>query len=78
MYLSPSILQDLLLMACPRFSAYIFGRAGRDETVLKMGYVIEQLTKTRDKLQPYFELKTEPWDGETCSGLSKTDQHFKN
>lgn len=42
-----------------RFSAYIFGRATKDEDVLKFGFVIEQMTRVRSGLKPYIEPKTE-------------------
>ncbi len=41
------------------FSAYIFGRAAKDEDVLKVGHVLEQLTKVREKLVSYVDAKIE-------------------
>ena len=37
------------------FSAYIFGRAAKDEDVLKVGHVLEQVTKVRKTLVPYVD-----------------------
>jgi amidase len=37
------------------FSAYIFGRTTKDEDVLKVGHVLEQLTKVRETLVPYID-----------------------
>lgn len=42
-----------------RFSAYIFGRATKNENVFKVGYVIEQVTAVRSELKPYLEPETE-------------------
>ncbi|KAG9190576.1 amidase [Alternaria panax] len=41
------------------FSAYIFGRAAKDEDVFKVGRVLEQLTKIRETLVPYVDLMTQ-------------------
>ena len=38
------------------FSAYIFGRATKDEDVLKVGHVLEHLTKVIDTLVPYVQI----------------------
>lgn len=41
------------------FSVYIFGRATKDGDVLRVAYVVEQMTKVREKLRPYLEPRTE-------------------
>ncbi|KAF2127452.1 amidase signature enzyme [Dothidotthia symphoricarpi CBS 119687] len=41
------------------FSGFVFGRVGRDEDVLKVGYVFEQLTMVRNQLKPYLEPQKE-------------------
>lgn len=38
-----------------RFSAYLFGRVAKDDVVLQVGYVLEELTKVRERLRPYLE-----------------------
>jgi len=38
------------------FSAYIFGRATKDEDILKVGHVLEHLAKVMDTLVPYVEM----------------------
>jgi hypothetical protein len=45
-----------------RFSVYIFERAVKDEDVLEIGYVLEQMTKVRESLQPYIGQRTEVVD----------------
>jgi len=45
-----------------RFSAYIFGRAGRDEDVLRVGDVLEKALGIRELLKPYVEAKSEIGD----------------
>jgi amidase len=42
-----------------RFSTYIFGRATKDEDGLKVGYVVEQMTRVRSGLKRYMEPKME-------------------
>jgi amidase len=44
------------------FSVNIFGRATKDEDVLRVAYVIEQMTRVREKLRPYLEPRTEIGD----------------
>ncbi|KAF1830660.1 amidase signature enzyme [Decorospora gaudefroyi] len=39
-------------------SAYIFGRATKDEDVLKVGYVVERGLRVREVLVPFFETST--------------------
>lgn len=41
------------------FSVYVLGRAGRDEEVLRVGYVVEKALQVRKKLRPYLETETE-------------------
>jgi amidase len=50
---------DKVADKCDRFSVYIFGRATKDEDVLKVGYVLEQMTRVREKLEPYMAPRTE-------------------
>lgn len=42
-----------------RFSAYVFGKADKDEDMLRVGYVMEQRTLVREQLQPYLMPTTE-------------------
>lgn len=42
-----------------RFSAFIFGRPAKDEVTLKLGYVVEQLTRVQERLVPYTEGEVE-------------------
>jgi amidase len=44
------------------FSVYIFGRATKDEDVLRVAYVVEQMTRVREKLRPFLEPRTEIGD----------------
>jgi amidase len=44
------------------FSAYVFGRTAKDEDVLKVGYVLERLTRVGEGLVPYLEARTEMGD----------------
>jgi hypothetical protein len=37
----------------------VFGTAVKDEDVLKVGYVFEQLTRVGEGLVPYLEARTE-------------------
>ena len=39
------------------FSAYIFGRATKDEDVVRVGRVLERLTNVRETLVPYVDLE---------------------
>jgi amidase len=50
---------DKVADKCDSFSVYIFGRATKDEDVLKVGYVLEQMTRVREKLEPYMAPRTE-------------------
>lgn len=38
-----------------RFSAYVFGGVMEDDVVLKVGYVLERLTKIGEQLNPILE-----------------------
>ncbi|KAF2833434.1 amidase signature enzyme [Ophiobolus disseminans] len=51
--------QEYRTYSIVRFSAYIFGRATKDEDVLKVGYLIERSTRVRKGLKPYLQPKTE-------------------
>jgi amidase len=44
------------------FSAYVFGRAAKDGDVLKVGYVLERLTRVGEGLVLYLEARTEVKD----------------
>ncbi|KAH5392462.1 hypothetical protein HBI68_241490 [Parastagonospora nodorum] len=44
------------------FSAYIFGRATKDEDVLRVGDVLEKALRVRKMLRPYIEAKSEIGD----------------
>lgn len=50
------------LMCHVRFSVYIFGRAGKDEDVLRVRDVFEKALGVRNMLKPYVEAKSEIGD----------------
>ncbi|KAL7776949.1 hypothetical protein CFE70_007369 [Pyrenophora teres f. teres 0-1] len=41
------------------FSAYIFGRGGKDEVTMKVGYAVERARRVQERLVPYLEAVAE-------------------